>query len=172
MESPKTEAAMNNLDSVWEKVEIRADNECWPWLGYTNNTRAGQRYGRLDIMGFKGVYAHRAVYMATNPGEITLDKRDGKCVLHKCDNGNCCNPTHLYVGTHLQNMRDKVERGRSKWCKDSTKAPRAKLTRDDVIAIRRQKKEGATVRALALLYEVSMSTISGCLYGRHYQDIQ
>jgi hypothetical protein len=156
----------NRIDDIWMKIDVSEDlDKCWEWLGYRSSG-----YGRVDILGRKGVYAHRVAYLATHPGEVTLDSRDGIFILHRCDNRVCCNPRHLYIGDHKQNMKDKAVRGR---CADfrGTRSAMSKLTEEDVRMIRSMKKNGATVKALSLLHEVSMATISGCLYGRHYQDV-
>jgi len=66
-------------------------------------------------------------------------------------------------------MKDKKDRKRAPQYPKTT-GPRCKLTEDDVRWIRFMKRF-ATITALALLYDVSKATISGVLYGRHYQDI-
>lgn len=53
--------------------------------------------------------AHRVAYEIAN-GPIP----DDLWVLHSCDNPPCCNPSHLRVGTYKDNVRDRVERDRSK----------------------------------------------------------
>jgi hypothetical protein len=129
----------------------------------------------MDLLGEKGVYAHRVAYIAANPRCGLSLKDDGsreQCVLHRCDNPICCNPAHLFVGSHDDNMADKKAKGRSRIWGHSTVTPRAKLTSEDVFWMRLQKKYGATKKALALLYEVSEATVSGALYGRHYQDVR
>ena len=69
--------------------------------------------GRLDSWGYGRTYfrggpflAHRKAWIEAN-GEIP----DGLMVLHHCDNPKCCEVSHLYLGTHADNMRDMNERG-------------------------------------------------------------
>jgi Zinc-binding loop region of homing endonuclease len=157
--------------TLWDKVDVKAVDQCWPWLGWKNE----QGYGRFEIDG-KAYYAHRAIFQLANPGTISLaapfDRFAAGFLRHSCDNPSCCNPSHLIIGTHAENMRDMAERKRQKWCHvPSTESPRAKLTAHDVQQIRKQKREGATLNALAMLYDVHRSTIKGVLSARHYADI-
>lgn len=158
-----------DANKFWCKVDRRSPGHCWLWQGYTSaSLRGGAAYGRLDFQRIKGVYAHRVAYFLAYPGRIRLRaKRGSPMVLHKCDHPLCCNPRHLYLGDHDQNMRDKVQRGRSPDFREG-RGPRCKLTMEDVLWMRMQKRCGATKKALALLYDVSGATVSGALYGRHY----
>jgi len=154
---------------LWEKVRKGTVAQCWPWLGFCNE----KGYGRVWING-KGYYAHRVIYQLANPGTIRRaapkDRFASGFLRHKCDNPLCCNPAHLEIGTHADNMRDKLERGRQHTFM-SIESPRAKLTAHDAQQIRLHRANGVTRKALALLYEVSVSTIKGVTSGRHYADI-
>lgn len=161
-------------ENFWSRVQKNGPDECWPWIGCVSRSKPERPpYGRIDAFGFKGVYVHRVAYWLANGGELNLRKDSDCLVRHSCDNSICCNPAHLVVGTHLDNMRDKVERGNSRWWNSTTESPRAKLTDHDVRMIRIQfnPESGATRKALALLYDVSISTIKGVTSGRHYSDI-
>jgi len=100
---------------------------CWPWIGATNQAGYGQ------IRTYPGaVSAHRLSY-EIHKGRIP----EGLIVCHTCDNPNCVNPAHLYAGTHKDNARDCIDRGRR--AKSGTYAPHTrvgKLTDDQVRAIR------------------------------------
>lgn len=53
--------------------------------------------------------AHRQTWVFTH-GQIP----HGLHVLHRCDNPPCCNPAHLFLGTNLDNIADRVRKGRSR----------------------------------------------------------
>lgn len=133
--------------------------ECWPWMGYRH-----RGYGEVS-WGMRMQRAHRIAWMLAN-GPIP----SGLWVLHKCDNPPCCNPAHLYLGTHDDNVRDKVERGRQgKMPPDFRQRIRpvigerqgqAKLRDADGDEIRRAAARGTPQRELARQYRVGESTIS------------
>lgn len=157
--------------NFWDRVVKGEENECWPWIGPVSRATANQQpYGRIDVFGFKGVYVHRVAFWLANGGELNLRKDGDSLIRHSCDNTICCNPKHLFPGTHLDNMRDKVERGRQPSLK-GPKGPRAKLTAGDVREIRRLSVEKVTRKELAEKFSVSIQTIKAVRSGRHYSDV-
>ena len=90
----------------WHYVDVKSDNECWNWLGCTTGGYS-KGYGRFKVNS-KMELAHRVSWTNAN-GPIPQDMN----VLHKCDNPLCVNPSHLYLGTQLDNASDKFRRGRA-----------------------------------------------------------
>lgn len=111
--SLKKPVALPELDArdavrFWAKVEVGGADECWPWLA---STASGYGQFRAQLPGAAGRHrnlkAHRVAF-ALSHGPIP----DGLSVLHHCDNPICCNPAHIYAGTHKRNMEDAAKRGR------------------------------------------------------------
>ncbi len=77
-------------------------DDCLEWPGSVD--KAG--YGKL---GRAQVRAHRLIWEAAH-GTIP----DGLFVCHYCDNPSCIRLAHLWLGTALDNNRDRMNKGRGK----------------------------------------------------------
>lgn len=157
----------NTPEVLWSKVDKRGEDDCWPWKGFTNY----QGYGRTWIND-KGYYAHRVIFDLANPGliELKAPKRgESGFVLHRCDNPICCNPKHLFVGTHDDNMKDKVAKGRSPDFKGD-KGPRCKLTMEQARQARALRKDGISARKLAEMYSISLPSMKTLLANKSYRE--
>lgn len=84
----------------WAKVE--KTDSCWLYRGFIK----WDGYGWLCRNG-RYMTAHRYAWTLTN-GEPPA----GAHILHQCDVPACCNPDHLRLGTHRDNMAEMMERGR------------------------------------------------------------
>jgi hypothetical protein len=129
-------------------------NGCWEWLG--GRDRKG--YGKYTMYR-KDLRAHRMSYQLFN-GPVP----DELCVLHTCDNPPCCNPNHLFLGTHLDNAKDRDLKGR--WRSNpriGSTSPFAKLKETSVYEIRRLERLGFSTRKLGRMFGVSSTTIQGII---------
>lgn len=96
-------------ERFWAKVDTSGD--CWVWTANCLKDKDGNRRYGLIGAGRRGegmLYAHR-VSWTLHKGAIPKNMK----VLHKCDNPQCVNPDHLFIGTQLDNVRDMHEKGRA-----------------------------------------------------------
>lgn len=101
------------------------------------------------------VLAYRVVY------ELVHGVALGTAVVrHRCDNPICCNPEHLELGTHEDNMRDMRERERHG------------LPHHTVRAIRKLAEKGRTHREIAELYGLGRSTVTEIVQGLKYREVE
>lgn len=128
---------------------------------------------RLNTEGY-GVVSYKRVEWIASRLAWTLWKGeipDGLFVLHQCDNPKCINPDHLFLGTHDDNMKDMVAKGRARSGGVSREGHgMAKLSEIDVAVIREtlagcSKKDG-TAKRLAEKYGVCEATISQIKSGK------
>ena len=120
-------------------------------------SRKPDGYGWLTYNG-KNISAHRLAWILCN-GSIPT----GMHVLHKCDNPPCCNPSHLFLGTQIDNIKDMVSKGRQG---RSTYGAR-KLTVDQVKSIKHQLGF-VTQKRLGEIYGVTQAAIARISTGKNW----
>ena len=150
-------------ERCWEKIDQSAGPDaCWPWAGKRN--RHG--YGVVSVTHSTTALAHRLILGFVTGTTITRN------VLHKCPGGGnpwCCNPAHLKEGSQAENAQDKVAYGRQMRGESHYNA---KLTESDIIDIRRQAAEGASIAALARRYGMAHSAISRIISRNAWRHVQ
>lgn len=151
--------------AFWDRVQKVGNSECWPWIGL--QSRSPKNPTQYGVLGWKGKHsrAHRVAWEISH-GEVP----EGSMVLHRCDNTLCCNPSHLYLGDHAQNMRDMVERKRREGRAAGHENGRAKLTQAQADAIRAvYAAGGVSQQKLADMYGVSQHAVSKIVRGQRYR---
>jgi len=102
---------------------------------------------------------------------------DGLFVLHKCDVRRCCNPDHLFLGTHAENMADMARKGRSV---SGERNPahthpethgKKKLTPEQVVEIRALYAQGVRSGALVKQFGVGSSSIHDIVRRRTWVNL-
>ncbi len=131
---------------------------CWTWRG--PKTRDG--YGVMTI-GRRQFRAHRISFEVFYGVEA-----DGYLVCHTCDNPDCVNPEHLFLGTAADNMADMIQKGRKISMRDGDHH-NIKVSHSDRREIIRRRKAGEPLKQIAADYGVHFGTISAiCTGSRSY----
>lgn len=123
---------------------------CWIWLHASN----WKGYGQVRYKG-RNQSAHSLCYQLSRFSEIPF----GSEVCHTCDNPSCVNPTHLFLGTRSDNMKDCFKKGRSSLVvgQRGEDAAAAKLTLSQVKSILLDTRSH---RKIAKDYSVHRTTIT------------
>ena len=151
------------LDRFWSRVSKTSD--CWE---FTPTNSSG--YGRIVVNG-KRWLTHRLSWVV-HFGEIP----DNLCVCHKCDNPACVRPTHLFLGTQTDNLKDmdnKGRRGTNSAVIQGEQNGNVKLTDNQVSEVRRLYIAGkCNYIELAEKFDVHRTTISRIIRNKNRKEIK
>lgn len=140
----------------WSKVRQEGAGDCWPWTASTGV----DGYGQFMLAPGARRIASRLAYVFHYGEPIPA----GLMVRHRCDNPPCCNPRHLELGTHAENMRDMAERNpsisRKRYERRGAAHPGARINLEIANAIRVDIGAGLIYREITRRHGVSSSHIS------------
>jgi len=139
----------------WDNVKRRGPDQCWEWTG----ARQTQGYGALRVRGeYKLV--HRMAWELHHGKSVP----DGIEVCHSCDNPPCCNPAHLFLGSHADNISDAAMKGRM--------GRSIKLAAADVREIRRLDEQSRlSRREIGERFGVSRQTVNDIVWRKTWKHI-
>lgn len=158
-------ARQSIAECFWNKVDQSAGIDgCWIWTG----AKGTGGYGSFNLRG-AAMKSHRVAWQFAY-GEIPKGSHHGTmCVLHRCDNPACVNPSHLFLGTHGDNMRDMVRKKRHAQPNQKGEANRnAKLTEEQIRSIRIDTRSQYQI---ARDYGIHQMTVSDILRRRIWKHV-
>ena len=143
--------------SFFSRVEIKGEQDCWLWKGCTYNCGYGSFFWRDKMRA-----ASRVAWEIASGQELP----DDMDVLHRCDVRLCVNPSHLFTGTHQDNMID---------CHVKQRHPTVALKPEQVREIRKIFAETpyyrGMVKKVATQFGVKSQTIINVRTGRFYRYV-
>jgi hypothetical protein len=139
--------------------QLREDpSGCTEWTGRTDKDGYGVRGARIGERR-----AHRFAYASAH-GDIPV----GMIVRHTCDNPLCCNPSHLELGSHHENIEDKVVRSRQAI---GSRIHTTKLTPETVLLVRADSSGGMRQVDIAERYGIDQTTVSQIVRRKTWKHI-
>jgi len=88
-------------------------------------------------------------------------------VCHKCDQPDCVNPEHLFLGTHKDNMVDRNNKGKY----NGEMNGQTSLKNEDVLEIRRLSSLGVKQNILSKMFRIHQTTVSRIILRKCWSHI-
>lgn len=143
----------------WIKKNVAiTENRCWEWQ---RSLARGYAVLRIKYKLYRGIRVVAHIHHG-----MPLDSALFVC--HKCDNRKCLNPDHLFLGTNKDNILDAKQKGRT--ARGSGHGS-AKLTEEQVVAIRLMHREGATLVELSRQFGIGSAGLHAIVNRKLWQHI-
>lgn len=152
------------LEKFMSSVYPEPNTGCWLWGGLSTADGYGVFKPKIIKDILKTPTAHRVSYLF-----FKGDFEKSLCVLHSCDNPACVNPDHLWLGTQIENIRDRTVKGRSaRQGPRGERAPMSVLKKHQIPEILSLKGKVRQLE-IAKQFGVSQSTIHHVLSGKTWK---
>ena len=131
---------------------------CWLWTAACDSNGRGHMRlnGRTEVASRIAWFLHK--------GEIDA----GLYVLHRCDNGLCVNPAHLFLGTQADNVADCEAKGRGRHPYGAANG-QAKLDGERALMILNDPR---SLRVIARAFGVSQTTVCNIKARRVWRHVE
>ncbi len=158
-------------ERFWDKVNKNGPvpehcpeiENCWVWTGCTMKNG----YGHLRYLD-RDWLAHHFIFFVEG-----CDIPNGMIVCHSCDNPSCVRWSHLWLGTHKENMRDCMSKSRfynNNWSIGERNG-NAKLAESQVREILFLFRQGMPLKILVERFNSKRSTIDHIVHRRTWKNI-
>lgn len=135
---------------------------CLEMTGYQD----GDGYVRFGV-GEEHYAAHRLGLYWLGKQPVLPDK----LVMHRCDNGRCCEPLHLLQGSNAENSADMAAKRRAKRMPGEAH-PCAKVTASQLVAARAAYEAGRSIRELASELGIRRATLRRIFRGERWAHLK
>ncbi len=133
-------------------------DECWEWQAGIDQDGYGKFWD-----GKNRISSHRYSWIF-HFGNIP----ENLFVLHSCDNRKCVRPDHLFLGTNIQNMEDKIKKKRHSFGESNGQS---KLKSNQIIEILSNHKNGISSKTMSNQFTVHKTSINNIIAGRTWKHI-
>ncbi len=155
-------------ERFWSRV--KQSYGCWEWTG--TRTRLGYGSFSMIVNGRTTHLAHIASWHIAGGNALPPI---GMKICHHCDNRECVNPAHLFMGTQRDNMLDCIKKGRMTPIPHpgfGEDHPISKLTWNQVREIRGLFSSGERQTSLAQRFRVTRATIRSITRNVTWQELR
>lgn len=156
-------------ERFWSYVDKKSDDDCWEWKSYKGSGGYGHFY-----LNNKQHPAHRISWFLENGPIPKADEKGNRiCACHKCDNTSCVNPNHLFLGTDLDNIKDRDRKGRRIPFKPAGKKNgNATISIETIKTAEKMLIDGAKNIHVAKSLNISEALVSNIKNGNHWSQKQ